>query len=60
MRYKDLTDRQKEMLGDCKTPEDILELVKKEGYSLSDEELDAISGEKILSHIEGNVDSNWG
>ena len=31
MNYEDLTDKQKEMLSDCKTPEDILELVKKEG-----------------------------
>ena len=28
----------------CKTPEEVLELAKKEGYKLSDAEMEAISG----------------
>jgi predicted ribosomally synthesized peptide with nif11-like leader len=28
----------------CQTPEDILALAKKEGYKLSEEELEAVSG----------------
>ena len=28
----------------CKTPEDILALAKKEGYKLSEEELEAVAG----------------
>ena len=43
MRYEDLTAEQKEKT-DGKTPEEILEIAKAEGYSLSDEELEAISG----------------
>ena len=43
MKYEDLTAEQKEKT-DGKTPEEILEIAKAEGYSLSDEELEAISG----------------
>ena len=42
--YGSLTDEQKQMVKECKTPEDMLALTKKLGYQLSDEELDAISG----------------
>lgn len=40
----DLTDEQKAKIRDCKTPEDILAVAKEEGYTLSDEELEMISG----------------
>ena len=30
--------------ADCKTPEELLALAKKEGYKLSDEEMAAVSG----------------
>lgn len=40
----DLTDEQKAKIRECKTPEDILALAKEEGYDLSEEELDTISG----------------
>lgn len=43
MKYEDMTAEQKEKI-DGKTPEEILEIAKAEGYSLSDEELEAISG----------------
>ena len=43
MKYEDLTAEQMEKI-DGKTPEEILEIAKAEGYSLSDEELEAISG----------------
>ena len=43
MKYEDMTAEQKEK-ADGKTPEEILEIAKAEGYSLSDEELEAISG----------------
>lgn len=41
---KDLTPEQKEKALHCKTPEDILALAKEEGYELSDEELESVSG----------------
>ena len=44
MNFEDLTPEQQEKAKACKTPEDMIALAKEEGYSLSDEELDAISG----------------
>ena len=44
MKFDDLTDEQKEKARACKTPEDNLALAKDEGYELSDEELEAVSG----------------
>jgi len=44
MRLADLTPEQMERAKACKTPEEILELAKEEGYELSDEELEAVSG----------------
>ena len=44
MKYEDLTDEQKAKIREAKTPEDILELAREEGYELSDEELEGVSG----------------
>ena len=44
MDYKDLTPEQREKARACKTPEEILALAQEEGYDISDEELEAISG----------------
>ena len=44
MKHEDLTPDQQEKLRACKTPEELLELAKQEGYALSDEELEGISG----------------
>ena len=44
MNFEDLTPEQQEKARACKTPEDILALCKEEGYTLSEEELDAING----------------
>ena len=44
MKFEDLTPEQQEKARACKTPEDILALAKEEGYDLSEEELDGISG----------------
>ena len=44
MEFKDLTPEQQEKAKACKTPEDILALAKEEGYELSDDELDSVSG----------------
>ena len=42
--YEKLTDEQREEAKACKTPGEMLELTKKWGMTLSDEELDAIAG----------------
>jgi len=44
MKFEDLTPKQQEMAKTCTTPEDIMTLAKNEGYELSDEELEAVSG----------------
>ncbi len=44
MRLEDLSPELKEKALACKTPEDLLALAKEEGYELSDEELEAVSG----------------
>ena len=44
MRFEDLTPEQQEKAKTCKTAEDVLALAKAEGYDLSDEELEGISG----------------
>ena len=44
MNFEDLTDEQKAKARECKTPEDVLALAKEEGYELSEEELEEVSG----------------
>ncbi len=44
MKFENLTPEQQAKAKACKTPEDILALAKEEGYQLSDEELEAVSG----------------
>ena len=44
MNFDSLTAEQKEQVRNCKTPEEILALAKEEGYELSDEEIEGISG----------------
>ena len=44
MDYKNLTEEQKAKIRECKTPEQMLELAREEGYELSDEQLEAVSG----------------
>lgn len=44
MDYKDISPELREKAKSCKTPEEMLALAKKEGYKLSEEELQAIAG----------------
>ena len=44
MEFDDLTAEQKERVKMCKTPEELIELAKEEGISLTDEQLEGISG----------------
>ena len=44
MNFEDLTPEQQEKARACKTPEEMLALAKAEGYELSDEDLEMVSG----------------
>ena len=44
MNYDELSEEQKEKLKNCKTAEEIMALAQAEGYELSDDELEAVSG----------------
>ena len=44
MEFNDLSEEQKAKALACKTPEELLELAKAEGYDLNEAELEAISG----------------
>lgn len=44
MDFNDLTPEQQEKAKACKTPEEILELARKEGQELSIDDLDEASG----------------
>ena len=49
MSYEDLSAEQREKALACHSPEEMLGLAKAEGYELSDEELEQISGGGIWS-----------
>ena len=44
MDFKNLSEEQKARAMACKSTDGLIELAKDEGYALSDEELEAISG----------------
>lgn len=44
MKFEELTPEQREKALACKTPEEFLALAKEEGYELSSEDLEGISG----------------
>ncbi|MDO4890238.1 MAG: Nif11 family protein [Coriobacteriaceae bacterium] len=44
MNFDELTDEQRTKAMAAKTPEQIMALAEEEGYELSDEELEAVSG----------------
>ena len=44
MNFDDLSPELKEKALACKTPEELLALAKEEGYELTDEEIESISG----------------
>ena len=44
MTLENLTPEQREKALACKSPEEVLALAKQEGYELSDDELDQVSG----------------
>ena len=44
MGFNELTEEQKAKARAVKTPEEIIALAREEGYELSDDELEAVSG----------------
>ena len=56
MSFNDLTPEQQKKARACKTPEDMLALAKAEGYELTDDELQAISGGNAWDRIEDFLD----
>ena len=44
MNFEDLTPEQKAKALACKTPEELLALAKEEGYELTEEQIDGITG----------------
>ena len=44
MDYSEISDELKEKAKACTTPEELLELTKKEGFVLSDEDLEGVAG----------------
>ena len=44
MDFKDISPELREKAKACQTPEELLALAKKEGYKLSDEDMEVVSG----------------
>lgn len=57
MNFKDLTKEQRDKARACNTPEEMLALAKEEGYELSDEQLEGISGGWGTTEFETNCGS---
>ena len=54
--FEGLTEEQKAKAHACKTPEDVLALVGEEGYELTDEQLEDISGGWRMTNQQGCPD----
>ena len=48
MEFNELTDEQKALARSCETAEELVELAKREGIDLSDEQLMALSGGSVI------------
>lgn len=51
MQLNDLSPEQQNKAKECKSPADILALAKDEGYELTDDELDQISGGSWMGNV---------
>lgn len=59
MKFEDLTPEQKAKAKSCKTPEDMLALAKEEGFELSDEQLQEVSGGDWCLTFCYDVEKDW-
>ena len=59
MRFEDLTEDQKEKVQACKTPEEMIALAREEGYELTDEELEGVSGGWNLKRCDNYDCREW-
>lgn len=57
MEFNDLTEEQKAKARACKTPEEAIALAQEEGFELTDEQLEAISGGGWRGAIKGDPES---
>ncbi len=61
MMFKDLTPEQQEKVRSCNSTEEILQYAKDEGYELSAEELEAVTGGMVdTSAPMGGPGKGWG
>ena len=51
MKPENLSPDVQEKLKACKTPEELMELVKEEGIELTDEDLESLSGGNIFKKL---------
>lgn len=58
MEFDKLSPELQEKVKACKTPEDLLAVARDEGYVLSDDELEAVSGGK-WHPCWGNCAEDW-
>lgn len=59
MKNNGLTDEQKAKARACNTPEEMLALAKEEGYELSDDQLEGISGGWGTKEFETGDCPSW-
>ena len=59
MDFESLSEEQKAKAKACKTPEDMLALAKEEGYELSDDDLDAVSGGGFWNEEKSNFATTY-
>ena len=58
MNFEDIPDSIRERALACKSPEELPSLAKEEGYEISDEDLDAMSGGGNWDDIKLNCGSH--
>ena len=55
--YENLSDEMKAKVASCKTSEELVNLAKSEGYELTDEQLDVVTGGSFWSDVVDELNS---